>query len=301
MRMITPTIIGDAMLTASSLAEDDYPEWSDVTAYVEDDYCIVAAEHSVYRALQANTDKTPLDAANIGVYWQYIGATNKWKPFDNKTQDKAEGTDEITYTFDGVGLTDGFAVLAVEAVSARLVVRAGDPLAVVYDETVSLTDTSVVIDGYTYYFEPLSYLETVIFEDLPPYTNATYELTISGTGTVKIGQIVLGRDYLIGTTVIGTSLGIEDFSRKERDSFGNAILVEGAFNKTVDFDVVIAKSSAGRVSRLLAGRRATPTLYYAGADTELYGTTVFGYFEDYNVLLSDQVESQVNIEVKELT
>ena len=299
MRIIMPTIITDAMLTSSTLTEDDYAVWLVGTTFAEDEYCIViGTTHKVYRSIQAaNTGNDP--AADDGTWWQEIGATNRWKPFDNKTSAQATGTTSITYVFDNLGMVDGVALLGLAAETARLVIT--DDGEDVYDQTISLTDTGIVFDWYTFFFEPRTFSSKLIFPNVPAYFEATYTITVAGTGTVKLGQLILGRDYEIGTTIHGSGLGLSDFSRKDRDGFGNAILVEGQFAQTVDFDAKIYTRSADRVFKLLASRRASPTVYYAGEDTDKFSTTVFGYFEDFSILLSTPVLSDINIEVQELT
>lgn len=302
MRFIAPITITEAMILSTNLAEDDHPEWDGATTYAEDAYCIITGStHAIYRSLQAgNLNNSPLDPANINVWWQRISATNRWKPFDDKPTVKATGAGSITFTFGGLGLVDGVALIGLEAESARLVITAGDPVVTVYDQTISLADSGSVVDWYTYFFEPTSYADKLIFPEVPPYSEATYEVTISGTGTVGLGQLVLGRDHRIGTTVHGTGLGIEDFSSKEVDDFGNAFVEEGYFAQIVDFEAKIDTQTASRVFKLLASRRAKPTVYYAGSNTDHFGTSVFGIFEGFSILLSNPAKSDIKIEVQEL-
>jgi hypothetical protein len=307
MKMIAPTTITDAMLTSTNLTEDDYAEWDASTDYVTDDYVIViGSTHRIYKAVQASgPGASPAGVQNpvndtTETYWQNISATNRWKPFDNKTTVKASNASSITYTFDSVGLVDGVALFGLTAESARLEIDNGSPATSVYDQTIDLNDTAIVVDGYTYYFEPTSTKRQIIFPDVPPYSAATYTLTITGSGTVEVGQIVLGRTRTLGETEFGTGLGLNDFSIKSADDFGNAELTQRAFSKTVDFRVKVDTEVTDLLMQRLSDRRALPTVYFAGDGTDKFGTTVFGFFQDLQFVLQGPAKSSLNIEIEEL-
>lgn len=299
MKLLNPTTITNAMLTSSTVSEDDHAEWDVATTYDADDYVIViGTTHKVYKSVVgSNLGNDPI--TDDGSNWTEQSATNRWKAFDQKISDLVEQNSSIQYVFDSVGLVDGFVLFGLEAETATLTV-VNDSVEV-YNETLDLVDTDSVVDGYTYDFEPISYQSGAIFPNLPPYTSATYTLTLTSTGTVKVGQVVIGRTYTIGESLFGTSLGILDYSRKDTDDFGNSILVQRAFAETVDFDVIINTSAAQRTRKLLSSVRATPAVYFADEDLASYGTLVYGFFVDFGVVLSGPNKSQVNIEVEGLT
>ena len=129
----------------------------------------------------------------------------------------------------------------------------------------------MVDDWFTYFFEPARVRSEAVFEGIPPYANAEYDITVTDTTSVEpqLGQIVVGQEYTLGNTNYGTSVSIEDYSRKDRDAFGNAIIVQRPFAKLIDFDFTINTSSARRTAILLEEMRATPAVYYAGIDLSL--------------------------------
>jgi hypothetical protein len=173
----------------------------------------------------------------------------------------------------------------------------------VYNQEISLIDNALVNDWFTYFFEPSRVKSEAIFEGIPPYANATYDITLTDNTATEpeLGQIVLGQEYTMGSTSYGTSVSIEDFSRKERDAFGNAILVERPFAKLVDFDFVINTNEVRRTSILLETVRATPAVYYAGANTEQFGTTIYGFFRSFSINLDGPAITNVTLEVEGLT
>tara|TARA_R110000822_G_scaffold3317_1_gene14747 strand:+ start:3712 stop:4959 length:1248 start_codon:yes stop_codon:yes gene_type:complete len=172
----------------------------------------------------------------------------------------------------------------------------------VYNTTVSLIDNRNIVDWFTYFFEDQVQKETAQFIDIPPYRNAAISVTVTAnTGEdAKLGQIVFGYLTDIGATTYGTSISIEDFSRKETDAFGNFIVVQRAFSQLADFDVEFETPNARRIQRTLAGLRAVPVVYIGSNDTA-YGTTIYGFYRRFDLTLETPSLSFGAIEVEGLT
>ncbi len=159
-----------------------------------------------------------------------------------------------------------------------------------------------MIDWETYFFAPVGFTKPDIFvNDIPLYGTAETTITITNTGgTAKVGQVVLGRSEKLGVSVFGTTLTIEDYSRKDRDAFGNAIIVERAFAKVVDYDVGLITEDVDRVQNVLAGYRTTPLVWLATDDAK-FGASVYGYYRRFDITLSGPAISTASIEVEGLT
>ena len=56
--------------------------------------------------------------------------------------------------------------------------------------------------------------------------------------TVSCGTMALGQTRNLGGTIYGAQGGIQDYSRKETDEFGNYTLVERAYAKRISYRVV---------------------------------------------------------------
>jgi hypothetical protein len=106
--------------------------------------------------------------------------------------------------------------------------------------------------------------------------------------------------HALGSSLDGTGLGIEDYSTKDRDDFGNALLVERAFAQTVDFQFHLPTKDARRVHRVLSRLRATPSVYFAGEDMVDFGTTVFGFFQDFDIPLASGGTSFASLQIEGL-
>lgn len=309
MRVLIPFTVEDANLSSSTITEDDYGTWSSSTAYSVGDEVISTTTHRIYEALIASTNQDPEDNPKDGngdPYWLDREATNRWKAFDQKISDPvtvADGTDTIEYVLQDFGIpTNAVILFGLKGRSADVVVT-DDTDGEVYNETVSLIDNGLVNNWFTYFFEPSRVKSEAVFEGIPPYANADIEITVTDDSDdePELGQIVVGQEYQLGNTAYGTSVSIEDFSRKDRDDFGNAILVERPFAKLIDFDFYINTSEARRTAILLEDVRATPAVYFAGPNTEQFGTTVYGFFRNFSINLDGPALSNVTLEVEGLT
>lgn len=296
MRLVEPITITEAMLLASNIAETDAPAWAVGTAYTTGQQVI--RSHAIYEAVTASTGQDPLlDTTNT--YWFKVSATNRWKPFDRIIGDAATLAGSITYSLQPNIRANAVAFFGLDASSVR--VKVTDPVeGVIYDQTREIIDTTSVFDGWSYCFEPVSYDSQEIFTGVPIYTGATVDITVTSAGTTKVGEIIVGIDLYLGRTLVDTSIGIEDFSKKERDEFGYTTIVERAYAQTATFRFAFGTEDAGRIRSALARVRAVPAVYYAGDDTSKFGTTILGFFRDFSVPLTTNV-SFGSLEVEGLT
>jgi len=286
----------DAVLTASNVAADDASEWSSTTSYTAGDQVIVlGTTQRLYEALQSSTDSFPPDNPTD---WNDLGAINRWKMFDGGTNTQTVNADTIEVTLEPDGITNSFSLFNIEASEARVVLTDSTE-GVVFDETYNLIDNTAVINWYAYFFEPIVQAQTLTDLSLPAYGGATVDITLTNTGSdAKCGLAIIGSEAEIGTTIFGTSVGIRDFSRKEADEFGNFNVVERRFFRLVDYDVRIDTPKVQFVQRILNDRRAKPTVYIGNVDNP--ETIVYGYYRDFDIVLSNPAFSNATIEVEGL-
>lgn len=303
MKVIVPMTIDGSTFDTSSISEDDYAAWNSGTTYDADDYVIVVATHKVYMSVvgsNLNNDPTTDD----GTWWLEVGSTNRWKAFDQRLYDTAVMSgDYLTYGLVPDRLVTGVALLNMNAVQVRLrVLDAVSGGSAVYDETVYMANRWAIIDWFTYFTEDLSTYETeYIFADIPGYVDNLIEITIGdGTGNPSVGQIVVGRIETLGFTQDGTSIGIRDFSVKDRDVFGNAVITERAFADEVNFAFALYTSDARRVKSILTSLRATPTVYFADETIMNYGMTVYGFFQDFSIPIKAGNISYASLDIEGL-
>ena len=298
MKIIRPVTIGDSNLVSSDILENDFPVWNSGTTYALGDKVISTVTHRIYESAQgSNTNHNP--TTDDGTWWTNIGATNRWRAFDKVLADQSERTGTITYNILPNNLVNAVALFNVDAATVNIVVD--DPIdGEVYNETISMVDNTAVTDWYNYFFEPVARRSEVAKFDLPNYSTANIIITLdSGASVSKVGEIVLGAQKTLGLTNYGTSVGIQDYSRKERDVFGNAIILERRFSQTVDFDVQVETESVRDVQKTLATFRATP-IVFTGSDAATYGDLIYGYYRNFSINISSPSLSDATIEVEGL-
>lgn len=286
MKVISPLTMTDAQLSATNMVENDHPEWDQSTTYAQGDRVIVLSTHKIYESVQAgNLDNDP--TTDDGTWWTEISATNIWKAFDQKISVKVENAASVNYEIVPATRVTGIAFFGLEAESVQVWVDDdSSPSQEIYNVTKSLIDTTSIVDWFTYFTWEPEYDTEALFVGVPAYVGNTISIVVSAPTTAKVGQIVLGEDFQLGETTYGTEIGIVDFSTKDRDNFGNAVLLERAYAQTVTFQFAMRPDSARRVQRVLSAVRAKPAVYYAGEDITQYGATVFGFYQDFDIPLS---------------
>lgn len=305
MKIIPPITVTDAKLTASNVPETDHTEYNPVTAYTTGQNCMVSDSgiHRNYEALSSTTGEYPPDNP---AKWLDIGPTNTWAMFDGKVGSSTTSSEAFSVgTGNGiqVEVTPGevFNALVLFDVYADTVqVEVIDPTeGTVYDETYSMLDNSGVVDWYSYFFTPIARAETLTLTDLPSYGTAKIRVSMDKDGEPAVcGALATGRQANIGEIYYGAGAGIIDFSRKETDDFGVTTVVQRDYSRRADFDVVLDANKTDSIIRLLANYRATPVVWIGAEHRK--STIVYGYYRDFNVVLSNALFTDMTIEIEGL-
>ncbi len=294
-----PDLITGTGLVATNVPENDYPEWTAGT-YNQGDRRIIAAEHTVYEVVAETTTDSPLDGlAKSPPTWMVVGGTNRWKAFDDKVGTATESPEEIRYSLmPGAGV-DAVAFFGVDAGGVQVIVT--DPLrGEIYNSITAPVLTDGIETWWDYFFAPIELRQDFVVSGLGATKYCRIDIIITKTGgAAKVGAIVMGKLANLGLAVYGTSVGITDYSRKERDVWGNTIIVERAFSKRADFQVAVETREVGRVQRVLAQYRATPIVWIGADNSE--ETLVYGFYRDFDIVIANPAISDANISVEGLT
>lgn len=299
MRIMRPMTINDAVLTSSSVPETDYAAYNAGTTYAQGARVIVVSTniHRVYESLLAsNTGHTP---ASSPTWWLDLGMTNRWKMFDQSVTTQTSKTDSIAVTLQTTDRVNALALVNIAGLTAR--VKMTDSVdGVFYDQTFSLVSTSGITDWYTYLFEPVVRMGDLVLVDLPPYYAPKIDVTLTATGeTVLCGAALVGLAMDVGGTQYGATMGIQDYSVKKQDDFGNYTILERAFRRTASFTMFVEKGKVDALYDLLGKLRATPTVYIG---SELYASTVvYGFYKSFAVAIAYARESVCTIDLEGLT
>ncbi len=299
MIIIRPVTINDSVLTSSDVPETDYSEWLIGSAYTAGNTIQVTDDtiHSVYEALGATTGDYPPDNPDK---WLRISATNTWAMFSDQISDTTDKAVEILVTLTPGSVVNAISFFNLDA--ASVTVEINDPVdGIVYTNTVTLIDaTTAINDWWSWYFEPVVRQVDLVLLDLPPYSAADINITISEpTGTAKCGLVSIGLQQTLGTANHGTGVSIIDYSRKDLDSFGRPVVTQRNYSKRASYDVTIPTSQVGSVQRTLGDLRTTPLTWIGDANNE--ATIVYGYYRDFDIVIATPTVSSSTIDVEGLT
>lgn len=305
MRLIEPMPVTEAEFVTCNIPDDGYVTWDALTSYSAGQ--IVKVEGLSGRAYQTafesvsggNLGNNP--ATDDGTFWMDLGAPNRWKAFDGRISDPVEYADVITYRIDPTVTITGLAFFGLSAGSVR--VRVHDPAGptLIYDQTITLVDTTDVVDWFSFFLGGVEYDTAALFLGVPGYAGHEVRITIDATGvTARVGQIVLGKDQTLGVSMDGGATKIEDFSVKERDDFGNVSIVERAFADISEFYFMLPNGDERRIKRILSRVRAKPAVYHTGESAIQRGALVYGLFDDFSIPISGDSHSIATLEIEGL-
>lgn len=296
MKIVTPQPITSATLTASNVAITE-------TLWTAGTYTLGQERYvgtRLYRVIVATTTDNP----TVGVTltppsWQDIGAINRFKMFDDVISTQTTRTGTVVVTVDPGQVINAAAFFGLAGNTINVTMN--DPVeGVVYNQTKTLQDNTLIADWYAYFFELIYPLTDAVFTDLPTYLNATITVTIdAGAATAACGEMVIGRQALLGTANFGTSISIQDYSIKTTDAFGNTVVEQRRFSKRADYDVTVETSRVSTVQKLLADIRTTPTVFIGEDDKP--ETVVYGFYKSFDIVISTPSISDCAIEVEGLT
>lgn len=288
MRLIKPVEITPAKLISSNVPENEWPAWV-AGSYGLGDKRI--KDHHIYESLAAANTADPSDATK----WLDVGSTNRWRMFDNKVESLTTNPGTIVVTIKPGAVVNSLALFNLQGKSVTVTMV--DALeGEVYRKEVSLVDAAVT-NWYDWFFEPVGRRTDLVILDMPAYGSANVVVTIdAGPEVAAVGHLVVGAAKQIGTALYGSSVGINDYSRKSTDDFGNTVVIQRSFSNRAEFDVALDTSEVTRVRRLLAELRATPVVWIGEETYE--ATILFGFYKDFQIVFSGPTVSDCSITVE---
>ena len=298
MRMIVPATFDTGDLVSNvSITETEWTAGTYETGtlrYVGSDLYEVTADPS--------TDDEPTEGAEKEPpSWIKIGKINRWKMFSGIIAEKTEQAGgPIEVEVEPGSVVNAVAFFGVEATS--ITVEIDDPVeGIVYSRTEPMIDNSGVTDWYGYFLSPILRKEEVVFLDLPSYGSASVKAEIAAgeTGDVACGEMVIGAQKRLGSTLLEFTTGLRDFSRKEQNDFGGFEILQRRFSRYAEFDVFMPKNTVPGLLRALAERRALPTVYIGSEDDP--ETIFYGYYTDQEVLRVAPGHSELSLTIEGLT
>ncbi|MCU6454356.1 hypothetical protein LPN01_09715 [Sphingomonas sp. A2-49] len=300
--MLQPIAVTDAVLSTSSVAEADAPEWSVATTYAAGTRVIKAATHRIYESLAgANVGNDP---AGTSGKWFDVGPTGRWAMFDQALGSVTTSASAIVLTLKPGPAVTGLAVLDTNAATVR--VQAGS-----YDRTQAVVDgagSALFLDlaapagaNVTVTLTPAAATATPRpWDDGARWSDyASWRDTLgAGDGTVSVGTLLIGRLTGLGVTEASPTASITDYSRKVVDDFGEVSIVPRAWAKKMAAKALIRTDAVDQVAGRIAAARALPSLWLG--DAGLDSLTVYGFFRDFSIEIGTSV-SKLSLSIEGLS
>ncbi len=297
--VVEPIQITDADVVSSNVPETDFLPWSSTTSYAAGDRVILASTHSVYQSLQAGNLNKPPEAETT--WWVAVRPTNRWAVFDTSNSTKTtvpSGQTKISYEIKA-SLVNSVSILNISGAGSATVSVRNDAGIVIYAKTVSLTSVQSSSDWWAWFFGERKPKSQVVLTDLQMQLNATISIDLYGGADLSVGVILLGRLRSFGKGVLsGARVGIQDYSRKERNDFGDMIIVERAFARRANLQIVLGANEVDSMIDFMSTVRAKPCLWIAGTYESL---VIFGFYKSFETLIPYATHSEFSLELEGLT
>lgn len=255
LQVIVPITLGPAQLVATDVPEADAPAYNPVTVYATGQRCLL--DHVVYETSAATTGVAPPASP-----WMRVGLSNRWRAFDGATGSATVFDRAAYYELAPPATFNHLALLALAGVSWARARLTDAYSAVVFEESVSLMHDISHADWWTWTFEPREAGSEHIFTGLPVAPGGTLRLDFAGDPDAQIGDVLAGVLRDVGAQVIyGARASVLDYSRKERDEWGEVVLQQRAWARQASLSLEMDDAALDAAFNTTAGLRAKPTLW----------------------------------------
>lgn len=292
-------------LVYSNVIEDDYADWDGTTSYTVGQRVMRRSIHKVYQNLIPGANAT-LPENDTSNRWVEVGPTKKWAPFDQSLSTQSSKIDELVYIIKP-GRVSGIALLGMSATEVQIAMVANGET--VYAGSADLTNGTTVGDWYEYFFEPVYMKDTLVITDLidasllnlPQYADCLISVKIKyPTFEAKCSAIIVGLVADLGLTQYDSTVGIVDYSKADADDFGRVSLVKRTYSKRANVNLIVENSQVDNVAKVLSTYRATP-LVWVGTDNLYQSLILYGFYRDWEVVLSNPSFSNCNLQIEGLS
>lgn len=304
-KVIRPVTITSAKLTSTN-ATDSTAEYSSATTYADGDMVKVTgtsggaatAANKIYESQTGSN--TGNDPTTDTVNWSEVSSTNPYKMFDAIPQDQTTRADTLAVSVTPGSVSNSLAFVNVEASEAVVSISSAKGDGVVYSQTHSLVDDSMIGDWYEFFFEPVRYIGDYAITDLPAYDDCVISVTFNLTGgTVKVGAMVTGQFADLGWLEHGSSFGLIDYSTTTVDAQGRFTITSGNYSKRVNATVICETRMWSGVQATFFDLRNTPVVWVG--DSSVPGSVLYGYYREFLLSVDNPALTRIDLTIQGLT
>ena len=278
-------------MTSSNASVENYPAWDSSANYNKDDK-VIYNNHIYTSLVDSNSNNEPDSSIN----WFDDGATNPYKCLDSfmNTQTVADSGQNLIMEFD-VTNVNGVALVNLEATKATITAYDANG-----NEIKSVTKDALtgVTNWGDYFFGEYEYKNKMLIEG-PQLLKGSIKIEIEGS-PVKVGIVLIGYLYNLGITLQGVKSSIDDYSKKETDSNGNAFLKEGNYADRFEGNVLVDINNFNKIKTRLTKLRGQPFYYTASKEDICRELDVYGFYENFEIDIDNPKKTQCNLTIRGL-
>ncbi|MEH6434280.1 hypothetical protein [Massilia sp. DD77] len=305
MKLIAPVPITDAVMGASSLEEndtDDAPLWTAGAKAAGDR--VRRPNHRVYEcvvphnATSAAVDYPENNSTGESRKWIFVRPTNLYAAFDSAKRTASVANGEVlSWTLTPGVRVDSLSLFGVLASAVRVRVTVAGVIK--YDRTQSLRLRNCR-SWSEWFTKPIAFRSDVSFTDLPMYRDAIIEIIVSWPGNIpQVGEIQIGRYDYLGAVKWEPSIRTVDYSENEPDQWGTIEFRPGESVRVVEYDLFIRNEDVDEVVRLLTKAKSAPRAWLGSP--KFGALNLFGFAQDFQLVVRSPAGSFVNLQIRELT
>ncbi len=286
------------------------PVWASGT-YTTGQQVVRTTTNRVYQCL-INTgpvSSTPPENLLGGstVYWFDAGPSNKYAMFDllRNSSTKATGTgNTMTVILQPGQRVDSIAFVGMKrVVTVRVTVATNAIDAPIYDSGTITLSTSDATNWYQYFFSPITYKNSTVLFNLPPTATPYVTITLTGSN-IECGGVALGLKEDIGILQRGATNDVINFSKVDRDVFGNATLIQRRNVPKTSQTLLLPAANLDSVRRLRDSLNGT-TAVWVGLDDlpdQYYfeSLLIVGFYKQFSISIDNPAYVTVSLELEEV-
>jgi hypothetical protein len=220
--------------------------------------------------------------------------------FDDNVSTRTEAADEIDVTV-GFGRCDSLILLDVEAAEIRIDVTNLSTGEIVMSDAYDMRlDES---SSWSDYFFAEAKWRTTLSVSTPLYHDAQARIRIIAREgyQARCGHVVCGRAQYLGLAQWAPRAGLLDYSQKSTDKTGTTALTPGPWAKELSVDMLVPTTSVGVLQRNFARYRGKACVWDCNNDTDFEPLFIFGFFNDFSLILSGTTHSACSVSIQGLT
>lgn len=290
--------------TTSTVPEPSTGEtvWNAATNYTVGQKAIRVETHRVYECRVAGVSATTPE--NDPTKWLDIAPTNKWAMFDNMRSQQTTNLDSMTITITPGERVTALSLLGLEAQKVTVTMTVGSTI--VYGPVVRGMSGRSTATWSQYFFGHFNYIPSLLLQDLPPVNGAVITILIENTTgqNVACSEVVVGNKIFLGHAQYNAESDSLNFSKIERNDFGESILLARRTVPKVNVDLMSDKTLVPQIRKARIDLNAVPALWSAMDDHYddpfFEAVFIYGIYKQFTINLSGPSYATVTLELEEL-